>query len=387
MPIQARRPESLGFRGRRRWSALATSCRCAPHQPQAHGRKTITMVRPICVSAFVLSLCLSTVSCGGGSSAASAPAADLHGAGASFPAPLYDRWFKDYVRSHPNVRVDYQSVGSGAGITQFTNKTVDFGASDAAMTDEEIAKIDKGVQLIPLTAGSIVLSYNLPDLKAPLKLSRDAYAGIFLGKITKWSDPIIASANAGVTLPDLAIAVVHRADSSGTTFVFTQHLSAISAEWKSGPGTSKSPNWPTGIGAKGNEGVTSTVTQTPGAIGYVEFGYAKLSKLPMASLQNKAGSYVEANTSSAQAALAGTTLPENLRAFLPDPDGNDAYPIVTYTWLLAYKKYDNEKTSAALKDVVRYCLNDGQKVSEEMGYVPLPQPVVAANLKALDNIN
>jgi phosphate transport system substrate-binding protein len=311
---------------------------------------------------------------------------DLHGAGATFPAPLYDRWFKDYVKAHPSVRVDYQAVGSGAGITQFTNKTVDFGASDAAMTDEEIGKVDKGVQLIPLTAGSIVLAYNLPDVKAPLRLSRQAYAGIFLGKVAKWNDPVIAAANPGVTMPDLAISVVRRAESSGTTFVFTQHLSAINADWKSGPGTSKSPNWPTGIGAKGNEGVTASIKQTAGTIGYVEYGYAKQTGLPMALLENKAGAYVEATTATAQAALAGAQLPDNLRLFLPDPDGKDAYPIVTYTWLLTYKQYGNDKTAAAVKDVIRYCLNDGQKVSEEMGYVPLPQTVVAANLKALDNI-
>jgi len=335
----------------------------------------------ICLAVPVLA---ASVSCGGAASGG-APV-ELHGAGATFPAPLYDRWFKDYVREHPNVRVDYQSVGSGAGITQFTNKTVDFGASDAAMTDEEIAKVDRGVQLIPMTAGSIVLTYNLPDLTAPLRLSRQAYSGIFLGKITKWNDPAIAASNPTAKLPDLPISVVRRADSSGTTFVFTQHLSAISDEWKNGPGTSKAPNWPTGVGAKGNEGVTSSISQTPGAIGYVEYGYAKGTKQPMATLENKSGAYVEATTASAQSALVGGQLPENLRLFLPDPDGKDAYPIVTYTWLLTYKKYDNEKTAAAVKDVVRYCLIDGQKVSEEMGYVPLPQNVVAANLKALDNI-
>jgi len=342
-------------------------------------------LRSAFVSTLVLGLCLATVSCSG-SSAAGDVSGDLHGAGASFPAPLYDRWFKDYVREHPNVRVDYQSVGSGAGITQFTNKTVDFGASDAAMTDEEIGKVDRGVQLIPMTAGSIVLTYNLPDLTAPLRLSRQAYSGIFLGKITKWNDPAIAGSNPTAKLPDLPISVVRRADSSGTTFVFTQHLSAISDAWKAGPGTSKQPNWPVGLGANKNDGVTAQVMQTPGAIGYVEYGYAKGTKLPMATLENKSGMYVEATTASAQAALAGAQLPENLRLFLPDPDGKDAYPIVNYTWLLTYKKYDNEKTAAAVKDVVRYCLNDGQKVSEEMGYVPLPQNVVAANLKALDNI-
>jgi len=334
--------------------------------------------------AWLLVLGLSASGCGG--SDASSAVVDLHGAGASFPAPLYDKWFKSYVAAHPNTRVDYQSNGSGAGVTQFTNKTIDFGASDAAMTDEEISKVDRGVQLLPMTAGTVVLAYNLAELKAPLRLSRAAYSGIFLGTVTKWNDPKIAEANPGVTLPAENITVVRRADSSGTTFAFTQHLSAVSPEWQAGPGTSKSPNWPIGVGAKGNEGVTSTIKQTPGSIGYVEYGYAHQIGLPMAVLQNKAGSYVEANTASAQAALAGATLPENLRLFLPDPDGAASYPIVTYTWLLVYQNYDSPAKANAVKDVVRYCLNEGQSVSESMGYVPLPANVVAAGMKALANV-
>ena len=335
--------------------------------------------------AWLVVLGLSVASACGGSNASTA-VVDLHGAGASFPAPLYDKWFKSYVAAHPNVRVDYQSNGSGAGVTQFTNKTIDFGASDAAMTDEEISKVDRGVQLLPMTAGSVVLAYNIADLKAPLRLSRAAYTGIFLGKITKWNDPKIAEANPGVTLPASDITIVHRADSSGTTFVFTQHLSAISPDWQAGPGTSKQPNWPAGVGAKGNEGVTSTIKQTPGSIGYVEYGYAKQIGLTTAQLQNKAGAYVEANTASSQAALAGANLPDNLRLFLPDPDGAGSYPIVTYTWLLLYKDYGSPATANAVKDVVRYCLNEGQSVSESLGYVPLPANVVSAGMKALDNV-
>jgi phosphate transport system substrate-binding protein len=344
-------------------------------------------MRRLSVLALVLFAGVGFVSagCGGGASASAAPV-DLHGAGASFPYPLYDRWFKDFVAGQQGIRVDYQSVGSGAGITQFTNKTVDFGASDAAMTDEEIAKVDRGVQLIPMTAGSVVLSYNLPELTAPLRLSRKTYARIFLGTITKWNDPAVAADNPGVKLPATNIAVVHRADSSGTTFVFTQHLSAISPDWAKGPGTSKAPNWPAGIGAKGNEGVTSTILQTPGSIGYVEYGYARNSKLTMATLENKSGTFVEPTTASGQAALASGQLPEDLRLFLPDPDGKDAYPIVTYTWLLVYKKYDKPETAKAIKDVIRYSLDAGQRVSEEMGYIPLPPQVVAANLKALDSV-
>jgi phosphate transport system substrate-binding protein len=284
------------------------------------------------------------------------------------------------------VRIDYQSVGSGTGVNQFINKTVDFGASDRAMTDDEISKVKDGAQLMPMAAGAIVLAYNLPDLKAPLKLSRAAYAGIFLGKITKWNDPEISKANPGVPLPAANVTVVHRADASGTTFVFTQHLSAISDGWKTGPGTSQQPNWPTGVGAKGNDGVTAQIKQTAGAIGYIEYGYAKQTHTLAALLENKSGAYVEASTAASQAALGATALPDNLRLFLPDPDGAASYPIVTYTWLLVYKQYDKPAISAAIKDVVKYCLTDGQSQSESLGYVPLPASVVAADMKALDNV-
>jgi phosphate transport system substrate-binding protein len=314
----------------------------------------------------------------------SAHAADITGAGSSFVAPVMSKWADAYNKATGN-KINYQSIGSSGGMKQIEAKTVDFGASDAPFKPEELDA--KGLVQFPVIVGGIVPVFNLPGIEAgKLRLNGPVLGDIFLGKITKWNDPAIAAANPGVKLPDLPIAVVHRADSSGTTFVFTQHLSATSPDWKSGPGTSKAPNWPTGVGAKGNEGVTSSIAQTPGAIGYVEFGYAKLSKLPMAMLENKSGTFVEASTASAQAALAGAALPENLRLFLPDPDGQAAYPIVTYTWLLAYRKYDNEKTAAALKDVVKYCLSEGQKVSEEMGYVPLPQTVVDANLKALENV-
>jgi phosphate transport system substrate-binding protein len=254
------------------------------------------------------------------------------------------------------------------------------------MTDDEMSQVDRGAQLLPMTAGAIVLAYNLPDLKTPLRLSRAAYSGIFLGTITKWNDPVIAKANPGATLPSTNITVVHRADSSGTTFVFTQHLSAINDAWKAGPGTSKSPNWPVGIGANKNDGVTAQIMQTPGAIGYIEYGYAKTTNTPMALLENKAGAFVEANTASSQAALAGATLPDNLRLFLPDPDGPQSYPIVTYTWLLLYRTSGQPAATTTLKDVIKYCLSDGQTQSESLGYIPLPQNVVAADLKALDNV-
>jgi len=327
---------------------------------------------------------LSLISCGGGSApgGGSAEAVKLQGAGASFPAPIYTKWFKTYGAAHPNVQIDYQSVGSGSGVKSFIDKTVDFGASDAAMTPEEIGRVDPalGVELLPMTAGSIVITYNVPDLK-DLKLSRKAYAGIFLGTVKKWNDPLIANQNSGVKLPDSPINVVVRADSSGTSFVFTQHLSAISPEFAKSPGASKMPNWPVGTRSKGNEGVTASVKTTPNSIGYIEYGYAKSQDMPMAILENKSGEYITPNTASGQAALASAKLPDNLVAWVTDPEPKEAYPIATYTWLLVYKKYDKTKLPV-LKDLLKFCLTDGQKDAEPLGYIPVPAPV-AERVKAV----
>ena len=311
----------------------------------------------------------------------------LQGTGATFPAPLYQRWFTDYNKLHPDVQINYQPLGSGAGVKQFTEGLVNFGASDAAMTDEEIAAVKDGVVLLPMTAGSVVLGYNVPGAPADLKLSRKAYTGIFLGKITKWNDPAIAEANAGAKLPDTPITVVTRSDGSGTTFVFTTHLAAISEEWAKGPGVGKSVNFPVGVAGKGNPGVTALIKQTPGSIGYVEYAYAVQTKTPMALLENKAGKFVTPDLASAERALAGVTLPADLRAWLPDPAGPDAYPIVTYTWILAYKKYTDPKIAQALKSIMLYGLTDGQKVSAELGYIPLPADVVREVTKALERIS
>ncbi len=233
-------------------------------------------------------LVLGAVSCNSHSGSDGKSLVKLQGAGASFPAPLYNKWFKAYHEAHPDVQIDYQSVGSGSGVKAVQDKTVDFGASDAAMTPEEIAKVDAGVQLLPMTAGSIVLAYNLEGVDE-LKLSREAYVGIFLGKVTKWNDPGIVSANPGAKLPDSNINVVVRADSSGTSFVFTKHLSAISEEFAKSPGTNKMPNWPVGTKSKGNEGVSAAISTTPGSIGYIEYGYAKGAKLKMAALAEQGG--------------------------------------------------------------------------------------------------
>jgi phosphate transport system substrate-binding protein len=318
-----------------------------------------------------------------------AEAVRLKGSGASFPFPLYGLWFKEYGKVNRNVTIDYQAKGSGAGIKDFVNKTVDFAASDAAMTDEEMAEVAGGVQLLPMTAGSIVLAYNLPDGPKDLKLSREAYSKIFRGEVTKWNDPLIAQANPDAKLPAMDITVVRLADASGTTYVFTQHLSAISEAWKNGPGIGTTVNWPSSdkfIASPKNDGVAATIKQTPGAIGYIEYGFAELGKLPMALLENKAGTFIKPSLESGQAALAGVDLPPDLRAWLPDPSGEEAYPIVTYTWMVFYKKYDDPKKAETLRNVVKYALTDGQKVSGKMGYIPLPDHVVQVVSRALDNI-
>jgi len=312
-------------------------------------------------------------------------------AGASFPAPLYQRWFQDFNKINPKVQINYQSVGSGAGVEQFTKGTVDFGASDTAMKDDEIAKVpaDKGVILLPMTAGSIVIGYNLPDVPE-LKLPRDVYTEIFLGKITKWNDPKIAAANPGAKLPDQNITVVHRSDGSGTTAVFTKHLSAISPEWKEKVGENKTVEWSktgTFLGAKGNEGVTTQILQTAGSLGYVEYGYAKNNNLKFASLQNKAGTFVTPNDESASQALATVPLPENLRVFIEDPEGAQSYPIVTYTWMLVPKTVTDPNKAKAIEAMIEYGLNEGQKVSSELGYVPLPPNVREKVAAAADGIS
>lgn len=310
----------------------------------------------------------------------------LQGAGATFPAPLYQRWIAEYVKSNPNVQINYQGVGSGAGIKQFTQNLVAFGASDAAMTDNEIAAVKQGVVLIPATAGSVVLAYNLPGV-TDLKLSREAYSGIFLGKITKWNDPAIAKTNSGVKLPDTPITVCSRSDGSGTTFVFTRHLSTISPEFKDKVGSGTSVTWPTGVAGKGNDGVTALVKQSPGGIGYVEYGYAKNNKLAFATLENKSGQFVTATTASGAATLATTQFPGDiLRAWPSDPEVKDAYPIATFTWLLLYKSYQNKDQGEAVKKFVEWGLNDGQKFAEGLGYIPLPKEIVAKNLEALKTV-
>jgi len=298
--------------------------------------------------------------------------AQLSGAGASFPAPLYQQWFSAFNEENPGVQVSYQSVGSGAGIEQYLAGTVDFGASDAPLTDEERQAFQDqyGAEptQIPMTGGAVVFAYNLPGVE-DLQLSREAYCGIVTGEITNWNDPLIAEANEGADLPDGQINWVHRSDGSGTTFIFTNHIDTACDNWQAGNG--KSVEWPAGTGARGNEGITAQVQQTEGAVGYVEYAYANENGIPMATLENLAGNFIEPSPQAAALALEGEEIPEDFALEVPDPSGEDAYPIAGLTWLLIYPEYDDPARAEALNAVIEWALTEGDPYAEELGYIPL----------------
>ena len=313
----------------------------------------------------------------------------LRGAGATFPAPLYLKWIDVYTKANPNVAIEYQDVGSGEGTKLFLDNAVDFGASDSALNDEQIQQAKAGATLIPTTAGAIVLAYNLPDMEGKLKLSREVYADIFTGKIREWNDPRIQALNPDLKLPKQTITLIARQDSSGTTYALTNHLSAISEAWRKGPGAGKVVDWPgVSMTARGNEGVAGRIKRSWGSLGYVEYGFAKRLGLPMVHLQNKAGAFVEPSPTSGQAALAANVgqIPSNLRVFLPDPEGQDSYPIVTFTWLLLHDHYPEQRKGAALKGFVNWALTDGQRYSGDQGYIPLPDSVATLARAAVDRI-
>jgi phosphate transport system substrate-binding protein len=311
----------------------------------------------------------------------------LSGAGATFPAPLYKKWLEVYRTQHPQVLVSYDPIGSGDGVKQFLAGAVDFGASDAAMSDEEIAEVRRGVQLVPAVAGSVVLAYNLEGLGGPLKLTREVYVDIFLGLIKAWNDLRIQQTNPNLKLPKMDIALVVRQDGSGTTYAFTNHLSAISEEWRDrGPGVGRLLQWPgNAMAARGNEGVAGRIQLSRGAMGYVEYGIARRAGLTMAWLENNAGEFVQPHGGSGLASLLNIQMPDNFRVFEPDPTGEDSYPIVTYSWLLLYRHYDETK-AAALNDYVTWCLTDGQELSESLGFVRLPPRVVSRAVRAVGSI-
>jgi phosphate transport system substrate-binding protein len=323
----------------------------------------------------------------GGRSAFAAGA--IRGAGATFPAPLYARWIEEFAKAQPGVTLAYDAVGSGEGVSRLIAGTVDFAASDAAMTDEQIAKVPAGVRMIPATAGLVSIVYNVPGLAAPLRLPRDLLADIMLGEVTEWDDPRIAAANPGAALPARTIAIVARLDSSGTTFALTNHLAAVSEAWQSRHGAANRIDWPgRTMLLRGNDGVAGRVLQTEYSVGYAELGFAQRLGLQIAELENAAGEFVAPNAASGQAALAGSVdeMPENLRLFIADPKAPGAYPIATYSWLLLYGTYVDQGTRATLAEFVRYGLTDGQAIAAEMGYVPLPAAVVERALTAVTGL-
>jgi phosphate transport system substrate-binding protein len=319
------------------------------------------------------------------STESSSQSVDLTGAGATFPYPLYSKWFSEYA-NRAGVRINYQSIGSGGGIRQLSEGTVDFGASDGPMSDEELAKAKGGPVLhIPTTLGADVVTYNLPGVTAPLKLTPDVIAAIFMGRIKKWNDTRLASLNPGVTLPSQDILVVHRSDGSGTTYIFTDYLTAAVPAWKTAVGKGKEVKWPVGLGAKGNEGVAGQVKQTPGTIGYIELAYANQNKLPIAAIRNKAGQFITASVPAvtAAAAAAAQALPANTdyRISIVDGPGPDAYPISSFTWILVYQHQKDPVKGKKLIDFLNWALTDGQALAPPLDYAPLPNDM-AANVRA-----
>jgi phosphate transport system substrate-binding protein len=321
--------------------------------------------------------------------ASTAAAQDLNGAGATFPQPIYSKWFTDYA-ARTGVKINYQAIGSGGGIKQFTEGTVDFGASDAPMTDEEMAKLKTPAYHIPSVLGAVVVTYNLPEVKQPLNLTGDVVANIFLGRITKWNDAQIAALNKGVALPGKDILVVHRSDGSGTTYIFSDYLTAVSPAWKSGPGKGKDLQWPVGLGGKGNDGVAGQVAQVPGAVGYIELAYARHKKLPCAALKNAAGKYVLPSIASVTEAAAGvaTSLPAttDFRVSIVNAPGANAYPISSFTYLLVSETQPDPVKGKKLIDFIKWAIHDGEKDAATLDYAPLPKNVVAMLDKRLGTV-
>ena len=316
----------------------------------------------------------------------------INGAGATFPYPVYSKWFDEYHKSNPNTQINYQSIGSGGGIRQVTEGTVDFGATDGPMNDEQLkAYKDKhGAAILhfPTVLGAAVPTYNVPGVTATLNFTPEALAGIFLGRISKWNDPAIANANKGVTLPANDIVVIHRSDGSGTTYIWTDYLSKISSDWKDKVGKGASPNWPVGLGGKGNEGVTGLVKTTPNSIGYVELIYAEANKLPYGNVKNSTGAFVKASLEavSEAAASAAKTMPADFRVSITNAPGKGAYPISSFTWLLIPAKFTDSSKRDALKGFLKWAITDGQTYAEGLSYAKLPREVVDREMKAIDNI-
>jgi phosphate transport system substrate-binding protein len=345
--------------------------------------------------AFVLALALAFWSCTNETApvktdTASQPSGQIliNGAGATFPNPIYSKWFDEYHKLHPNIQINYQSIGSGGGIRQVIEGTVDFGATDGPMTDEQLKQAKTKVLHFPTVLGADVAAYNIPGVTQELNFTPEALAGIFLGKIKKWNDPELKKANADVNLPDKDIIVIHRSDGSGTTYVWVDYLSKVSPEWKSKVGVNTSVNWPVGVGGKGNEGVAGLIKQTPYGLGYVELIYAVQNKMAYGKVRDAAGTFVKADLASVTAAAASVaeTMPADFRVSITNAPGKDAYPIASFTWLLIPSKIPDEAEKKVLVDFLKWMLTDGQNLVEALSYARLPKEVIAMEEKAIGSI-
>jgi phosphate transport system substrate-binding protein len=323
-----------------------------------------------------------------GAAGPAAPPGQINGAGATFPNPIYSKWFDEHHKLHPDVRINYQSIGSGGGIRQLINQTVFFGATDGPMNDEQLKAAPGPIVHLPTVLGGVVPVYNVPGVSAELRFGGPLLADIYLGKIKKWNDPALAKENPGAKLPATDIVVVHRSDGSGTSFIFCDFLAKVSPEWKQKVGVATSVSWPVGVGGKGNEGVAGLVKQTPGSIGYVELIYATQNNIAYGTVQNATGKYVKASLESVTAAAAASadTMPADFRVSITNAPGPDAYPISSYTWILLYEHPPDKERARAMVDFMKWALTDGQKYAPELGYAPLPEKVVARELEAVKRI-
>jgi phosphate transport system substrate-binding protein len=312
----------------------------------------------------------------------------LNAAGATFPYPIYSKWFDVYHTAHSNVQINYQSIGSGGGIRQLLDKTVDFGASDGPMNDDQLKQASVPILHFPTVLGAAIPSYNVPGVQGDLSFTPEALAGIFLGKVTKWNDPAITGANPGIKLPSDDIVVVHRSDGSGTSYIWTDYLSKVSPEWQQKVGKGTSVNWPVGFGGKGNEGVSALIQQTPGSLGYVELIYAVQNKIPYGKVKNSSGVFVKADLASVSAAAAAAAkfIPDDFRVSITNPEGKAAYPIASFTWLLIPSKFSDATKRDVVKDFLKWALTDGQQYCEALSYAKLPKEVVAKEMKAIAQI-
>jgi phosphate transport system substrate-binding protein len=312
----------------------------------------------------------------------------INGAGATFPYPIYSKWFDVYAKENPGIKFNYQSIGSGGGIRMLSNRTVDVGASDAPMTDQQLSEAPGKILHFPSVMGADVIAYNLPGFTGTLRLTGPVVADIFLGKITKWDDDQIKALNPGTAIPSQDIVVCHRSDGSGTSYIFTDYLSKVSPTWATDPGKGTAVKWPTGLGGKGNEGVTALIQQTPGAIGYIELIYALNNKIPFAQLQNKAGNWVTASLAgvTAAAASASGNMPADFRVSITNAPGADAYPISSFTWLLIYQKQSNKDVGEQIKKFLSWALGEGQTLAPALQYAPLPAEVVQKETAQIQQI-